>query len=542
MGSKRSSSGFGSAAPTTRKSAGTLAAVRPRGSMSFHKSIRHFQTLVMSFHGMVVMETVEEERVRALINTAVNDLQLAVFEWSVAQGLSRSQGNVHNRWTNEYAPPAAQKPQTLEGTAEPIDALRHITDMGYQAIYWLKDFAPHLEDPVIARQLRELLHQFSHNRSTLVISGHSITLPRDIAQEAVYFDLKLPEPDELYQAIAEVLKSLKGRVKVDIQPEGIQSLVQAMRGMTLQQARKVIAYAALDDGRLSPDDVKRVLERKAQVLHEESMLDYVPPEMNLAQLGGFTGLKQWLARARVGFSTQARAFNLPAPRGILIVGIQGCGKSLAAKTIAREWSMPLLKLDASRIYDKYIGESEKNFHRAVTLAETMAPAVLWIDEIEKSMGQSDSDGDSGVSRRLFGAFLTWLQEKSEQVFVVATANDLSRLPPEFLRKGRFDEIFFVDLPDEQERAAIIQIHLMRHKQDPRRFELPTLVQVTDGYSGAEIEQVIIAALYRAIHQKSPVDTALVVEEVQATVPLSISRREDLHRLRSLAQERFVSVR
>ena len=204
--------------------------------------------------------------------------------------------------------------------------------------------------------------------------------------------------------------------------------------------------------------------------------------------------------------------------------------------------MPLLKLDAGRLYDKFIGESEKNFRRAVTLAETMSPAILWIDEIEKSMGQSDSDADGGLSRRLFGYFLTWLQEKAGDVFVVATANDLSRIPPELLRKGRFDEIFFVDLPDETERAAILQIHLIRRRQDPRRFELAELVRATDGFSGAEIEQVIITSLYRAIYEKQPVNTELIIHEVKSTVPLSISRREDLHALRTVAQERFVSVK
>lgn len=510
--------------------------------MSFTQSVRHFQTLVLSFHGMVVIETVEEERVRSLLNTAVNDLQLAVFEWSVALGLTRAQGNVHNRWQNEYAPPSQTPQQGQAESLDPLEMLRYVSNVSYPAIYWLKDFACHLEDPTIARQLREVLNQFSQNRSTLVMTGHSITLPKDIAQDTVYFDLKLPEPDELYQAIVEVVRSLKGRIKLEVQPEDMNALVKAMRGMTLQQARKVITYAAFDDGRLSPDDVKRVLQRKIQVLHEEGLLDYIPAEMNPAQLGGFAGLKKWLARARVGFSPEARALNLPTPRGILIVGIQGCGKSLAAKTIAREWGMPLLKLDAGRLYDKYIGESEKNFHRAVTLAETMAPAVLWIDEIEKSMGQSDSDSDGGLSRRLFGSFLTWLQEKSEEVFVVATANDLSRIPPELLRKGRFDETFFVDLPDPQERVSILQIHLTRRKQDPRRFDLPTLVQVTEGYSGAEIEQAIIASLYRALYEKRALDTNLLVAEIQSTVPLSISRREDLHQLRATAQERFVSVR
>jgi len=510
--------------------------------MTLSNSVRLFQTLVMSFHAAIVIETVEEERVRALINESVNDLQMAVFEWSVAQGLSRSQGNLHNRWQNEYAPPGSQRAQALENTTEPLDVLKHIQDMSFQAIFWLKDLGPHLKDEVVTRQLREVVQQFSHNRSTLVLTGHTLTLPPDIAQEVVHFDLKLPEPDELYQAISEVVRSLKGRITVEIDPNGINALVQAMRGMTLQQARKVIAFAALDDGKLSPDDVKRVLQRKVQVLHEEGLLDYIPPQMNPAQLGGFDGLKRWLARARVGFSSQAKAFNLPTPRGILIVGIQGCGKSLAAKTIAREWQMPLLKLDAGKLYDKYIGESERNFRRAVTLAETMSPAILWIDEIEKSMGQSDSDTDGGLSRRLFGYFLTWLQEKSEDVFVVATANDLSRIPPELLRKGRFDEIFFVDLPDERERVAIFQIHLMRHKQDPRRFNLQELVQTSDGFSGAEIEQVIITAIYRAIHEKCPVSTEIIIDEIKATVPLSISRREDLHNLRVMAQERFVSVR
>jgi hypothetical protein len=510
--------------------------------MTFASSVRLFQTLVMSFHSAIVIETVEEERVRTLINTAINELQMAVFEWSVAQGLTRSQGNSQNRWTNEYAPPGAQKPQALEDTTEPVDALKHIADLQFQAIYWLKDLGPHLEDEVVRRQLREVIQQFAQNRSTLVITGQSLTLPPDIAQDVVYFDLKLPEPDELYRAISEVVRSLKGRISVEIKPDGIDELVQAMRGMTLQQARKVIAFAALDDGKLTADDVKRVLQRKVQVLHEDGLLDYVPPEMNPAQLGGFNGLKQWLQRARVGFGAQAKAFNLPTPRGILIVGIQGCGKSLAAKTIAREWQMPLLKLDAGRLYDKYVGESEKNFRRAVTLAETMSPAILWIDEIEKSMGQSDSDADGGLSRRLFGYFLTWLQEKSGDVFVVATANDLSRIPPELLRKGRFDETFFVDLPDETERAAILQIHLVRRKQDPRRFELTALVQATDGFSGAEIEQVVITSLYRAIHEQRPVDTELIINEVKSTVPLSISRREDLHSLRMMAQERFVSVK
>lgn len=510
--------------------------------MSFAASVRHFQTLVLSFHPVIVIETLEEERVQALINSACNDLQMAVFEWSIAQGLARSPGNLHNRWQNEYAPPGSQRPATIGKTQEPLDMLRHIQDMNFKALYWLKDFAEYLKEPDIARLFREVADQFSHNQSTLIITGDSITLPPSIAHDTVYFDLKLPEPDELYLALSETIRSLKGKVKVELAPEHMQGLVQAMQGMTLKQARKVMAYAALDDGKLSAEDIQSVLKRKAQVIHEDGLLDYFPPETNVAQLGGFEGLKRWLAYAKVGFTPQARAFNLPAPKGILIVGVQGCGKSLAAKTIAREWNLPLLKLEAGRLYDKYIGESDKNFRRAVTLAETMAPCILWMDEIEKSMGQSDSDADGGLSRRLFGYFLTWLQEKSQEIFVVATANDLSQIPPELLRKGRFDEIFFVDLPEPQERGAILQIHLNRYKQAPQRFDMAALVQATEGFSGAEIEQAIISSLYRAIYEQQPIDTPFLVAEIKRTIPLSVCRREDVQRLRALAQERFVSVK
>ena len=510
--------------------------------MSFKDSVQHFKTLVVSFHPVIVIETVEEERVQTLMQKVCADMQMPVFEWSIAQGLMRSPESPDNRWQNEYSPPGAKRGQALPKTAEPIDMLRHIQDMSFKAIFWLKDFTPHLKDSVVARQFREVAQQFSLNRSTIVISGSGTSLSPELAQDAVYFDIKLPEPEELYGAVSDVVRVLRGKVTVELTPEDIHALVKALQGMTLSQTRKVVSYAALHDGKLNADDVKRVLARKARVIHEEGLLDYFPSETNAAELGGFEGLKRWLTYARVGFTPQARKFNLPAPKGILIVGIQGCGKSLAAKTIARQWNLPLLKLDAGRLYDKYVGESDKNFRRAVVLAETMAPCILWMDEIEKSMGQSGSDADGGLSRRLFGYFLTWLQEKSQEIFVVATANDLSAIPPELLRKGRFDEIFFVDLPEADERENILKIHLSRRNQGLEAYDLPTLVAVTEGFSGAEIEQAIITAHYRALYENRPADTALVVEQVQRTVPLSVTRREDINRLRALAKERFVPAR
>ncbi|MCU1349515.1 MAG: putative ATPase, family, partial [Acidobacteria bacterium] len=258
---------------------------------------------------------------------------------------------------------------------------------------------------------------------------------------------------------------------------------------------------------------------KGEMIERGGILEFFPVEENTFEIGGFARLKSWLESARVGFSEEARALNLDAPKGVLLVGVQGCGKSLAAKFIAREWELPLLKLDAGRLYEKYVGESEKNFRRATAMAEAMAPVILWIDEIEKAFAQATSgDADGGLSQRLFGAFLTWLQEKKEGVFVVGAANDLTRLPPELLRKGRFDEIFFVDLPTRDDRKNILTIHLGLRKQDPAQFDLNRLADVTEGFSGAEIEQAVISSMYRALQRRTRPSTETILEAVQSTVP------------------------
>ncbi len=513
--------------------------------MALSNTVNDIQNLVMSFHPVIVIETVEEERVQTLLQTATQEMQMPLFEWSVATGLGRSPGGFENRWTNEYAPPGSTKPATLDETKEPLAVLQHIQEMTGKAIYWLKDFATHLEDATVARQLRELVQMFSHSRSALVLTGDAITLPREISHDVVYYDLKLPGQDELQKTVSEVVKALqiKNRVQVNLQAQDMHAMVQVLSGMTLKQARQAIAYAAIEDGKLTADDIERVLHRKVQIIREQGLLDYLPLEDNTLELGGFAGLKRWLAKSKVGFSAEAKAMHLSPPKGVLIVGIQGCGKSLAAKAIANEWKMPLLKLDAGRLYDKYVGESEKNFRQAILLAETMSPTVLWIDEIEKSIGASSGgDSDGGLSRRLFGSFLTWMQEKSQEVFVVATANDISQIPPELLRKGRFDEIFFVDLPDVQERGAILRIHLTKRNQRPQDLDMPALIAATEGFSGAEIEQAVIASLYRALYLQQPLATPLLIDEIKATIPLSVSRREALQELRAIAKERFVGVK
>ncbi|MGH7164638.1 MAG: AAA family ATPase [Nitrospiraceae bacterium] len=497
--------------------------------MSAPTSIHDIKTLVLSFHPLIVIETLEEDRVRALLLSVAAQLRLPLFEWSVTRGLTR-----------------AEEPQAMHRlTADPLALLQHLQGLRIQGMFLLKDFSRHLSDAAAARQFRELAAQFTQKRSTMVLTGETVELPHEIDHTAVRYHMSLPDRNELNEVVNHVLRSLGTKTPLPTQPgsQDREDLLRALQGMTLNQARQAVAYVTLKDGRLSSDDIHGVLDRKAQMIREGGLLEYYPSEDNRFQLGGFANLKAWLERSRVGFSQEARALNLTPPRGILIVGVPGCGKSLAAKVIARDWKLPLLKLDAGRLFDKFIGESEKNFRKAIALAESMAPVVFWIDEIEKGMVAAGSgEADAGLSRRLFGAFLTWLQEKRQEVFVVATANDLSVLPPELLRKGRFDEIFFVDLPNAEERDAILKIHLGLRKQEVGDFDLPKILAACEGFSGAEIEQAVVAALYRALASKRKLDSALLLEELGQTVPLSVSRREDIVRLQETARDRFVSVR
>lgn len=496
--------------------------------MSRTAAMHDIRTLLLSFYPMLVIETVEEERVQSLLGPIAASFRLPFFEWTVTRGLVRLPGR-----------------EPVVNTKTPLLLLQHLERLPEEGIFHLKDFTRHLTDATLTRLLREVAAVFAKKCSFMVLTEESVELPHEVEHLAAHYRLHLPDRDELRGVVDSVVRSLSGYhpIRFEIQASELDELVTALGGLTLNQARQAVAYCAIEDGRLSPEDIRLALDRKAQIIKDDGLLEYFPAEDNRYELAGFEGLKGWLARARTGFGPKAQELNLSSPRGILLLGIQGCGKSLAAKFVAREWKLPLLKLDAGRLYDKYIGESEKNLRRAIEMAESMAPAVLWVDEIEKGLAPSGSDeADSGLSRRIFGTFVTWLQERKKQVFVVATANDISRLPSELLRKRRFDEIFFVDLPTAEERPAIFRIHLNLRKQDPSAFDMDRLVAATEGFSGAEIEQAVVSGLYRALHRDEPLDTSALLHEIQATVPLSVSRREDLARLREMAEHRFVNVR
>ena len=494
--------------------------------MSQRQSVHDLRDLVRSFHSLIAVETGEEDRVLALVTEVAAELQLSLFEWSVTTGFRRGHG------------------LAVEGTTEALDALKHIAEMRGDAVYLMKDLAPHLSHAATARLLRELVQKMARSSSSIILTGDPIDLPRDIEGLAVRFRLPLPDEHERRGAVRAVVESMKARqpVFVDLSRDDAQQLVRALAGLTLDQTRRVVAQAIIEDGKLSTLDVERVIKSKAELIARGGVLELYPSGDDQSELGGFGSLKRWLEHARIGFTPEAKALNLHPPKGVLFVGVQGCGKSLAAKFIARRWRLPLLKLDAGRLYEKYVGESEKNFRRATAVAEAMAPVVLWIDEIEKAFASGTSaDADGGLSQRLFASFLTWLQEKKEGVFVIGAANDLTRLPPELLRKGRFDEIFFVDLPSRDERANILTIHLGRRKQDPAAFDVAELANATEGFSGAELEQAVIAALYRSLHAKQPMTTQSLLETVRSTVPLSVSRREDVQRLREFSKGRFTPV-
>lgn len=494
---------------------------------SINSTVHDFKVLINSCHPLVVIETSEEKRVHDLLTSTALQLNMDLEEWTSTYGIKNKQNTTK-----------------ILDTHNPSGLISYMMRRQGELIYLLKDFHPCLEELILIRSFRELIHKFSKTRSTIFLTGTKIKLPLEIGHSAIPYDLKIPSEKELKQLVRNVHHALemKHNVAYQLDQKGEALLLSALKGMTIDQARQAVSFAFLEGKALTDKDIPKVLEKKANLINEGGILEFVPASENHFQLGGFNRLKSWLDKIQVGFSEEARRVNLPLPKGILMVGVPGCGKSLAAKVVAKMWNFPLLKLDVGRLFDKYIGESEKNFRKCIKIAEALSPSVLWIDEIEKALPSGGkSDNDSGLSRRLFGAFLTWLQEKQKAVFVVATANKVHQIPPELLRKGRFDEIFFVDLPLKEARKEIFKIHFTQRNLIPENYEMDVLSEESEGMSGAEIEQSVLSSLYRGLHEKSGHSMKLILEELRQMIPLSESRKEFIDELRSQYKTRFIDV-
>jgi AAA+ superfamily predicted ATPase len=482
--------------------------------------------LVRSRHPIIHLQTMEEERAEQLVRDIAGELSLPLFSWSVTRGVVNL--------ANDEAIPRTQ---------QPADALAAIDGAGIEAIYLLKDLSRHVEDATVVRYLRDMAPRFTiDRRSLLLMASGPVDWPAGLDRWVATFRLRLPGRDQIDRLVRDCVTRLSREqgVRASITRQAYQQLINALRGLTGYEARLALNRALLDDKLLDESDVPRLMEAKRELIQRKGLLEFIPPEIPLDQIGGLARLKQWLEQRRSGFSDQGRDFGLTPPRGVFLLGVQGCGKSMACKAVGSAWGVPILRLDPGRLYSKYIGESEQRFAQACELAEAMSPCVLWIDEIEKafaSAGSSESDG--GLSRRIFGSLLGWLQDHPEGIFVAATANDIASLPPELMRKGRFDEIFFVDLPTPAEREEVFAIHLRRRERDPAGFDLPMLAAEADGFSGAEIEQAVLAALYAAFSNGGKLTTELLAEELRSTYPLSVTQAERIDQLRHWAMGRCV---
>jgi SpoVK/Ycf46/Vps4 family AAA+-type ATPase len=480
--------------------------------------------LVQAQYPLIYLVTSEEERAEQTIATiAQTKPQRRIFIWTVTHGIV------------EYGQP---RNVTQHNTVSPEAAVEWVIRQREPGIFVFKDLHPFVDSPAVTRWLRDAIASFKDTQKTIILMSPVQTIPIELEKEVAVLDYPLPDMAELNQVLSHQLD--QSRTTRRMTTETREKLLKAALGLTRDEAEKVYRKAQVTAGRLTEGEVDVVLSEKKQLIRRNGILEYIEEDETIDSVGGLEELKHWLKQRSNAFTERAREYGLPQPKGMLILGVPGCGKSLIAKTTSRLWSLPLLRLDMGRVYDgSMVGRSEANLRNALKTAESISPAILFIDEIDKafagSTGSADSDG--GTSSRIFGSFLTWMQEKSSPVFVMATANRVERLPGEFLRKGRFDELFFVDLPNAEERKEIFKIHLSKRRRDINRFDLDQLVTVCDGFSGAEIEQALVAAMYEAFAQDREFTQLDIIAAIKATLPLSKTMSEQVTALRDWARQR-----
>ena len=474
---------------------------------------------------LLVIVTAEEERAVKVLKEVCDQWNppRQCLSWDIVEGFCAVTGGKTNNCSSR----------------DPLTALDELQKTDENAVIILKDFHEFWKNPAVKRKLRNLSQKFRYSRRTMAIITPSLKVPDEIRDETVIIHFPPPSAKELEDEL-ETLTRGSG-VPISLTPLGREKLIQAALGMSANQARRSFAKAIVRHGRLDDRDIDDVVAEKKDILSQSEALEFYSATETPENVGGLAMLKEWLRLRERAFSREAREYGLPSPKGIALIGIPGTGKSLTAKMIAGLWRLPLLRLDVGALFGSFVGESEERTRRALSLAETISPCILWIDEMEKAF--SFGNGDSGTSQRVFASILTWMQDKTAPCFVVATANDIAALPPELLRKGRFDEIFFLDLPGFDERREIFSVHLKKRKCLPEEFDLDSLARSSVGYVGAEIEQTVIDAMYRAFNQDMrKITTEDILSALRAQVPLSVSQREVVDNLRTwLSEGRAVSA-
>ncbi len=489
------------------------------------------EILIRARYPILYVVSWEEARVERLLRGIAAQRNKQLLCWSVTAGL--------------YKSGAVQAGGRPKGLADPVEALDAVIEHKEPAVYLFKDFHPFMRardsNVAVIRKLREVARALSDSYKTLVVSAPVLDLAPELEKDVTVVDFPLPgarDLDELLQRICTDV-STNTKLRITLTERDREQLIQAALGLTLQEAENVFAKTIVNDGRLSAEDVSVVFSEKQQIIRKSGLLEYYESATAMQDVGGLDQLKDWLKKRALAFSDRARQFGLPAPKGVLLVGVQGCGKSLCAKAVSRMWRMPLLRFDMGRMFASLVGSSEENIRRAISVAESIAPVVLWADEIDKAFAgsQGSANTDGGTTARVMSTFLTWLSEKQSPVFVMATANNITQLPPELLRKGRLDEIFFVDLPNATEREQVFEIHLRKRGRDPAGFGLPELSRAAEGFSGAEIEEAVISALYDVFYLNKELETADVLQSIRQTVPLSRTMAEGISALRGWAEGR-----
>ena len=475
-----------------------------------------FTLLLRSRYPLIYIPTGEEERLEKVIIQAAQGLgDRPVYIWDFVDG-----------YQNNLNDPGF-------GKRNPLQALEFVEKFPANSpvIFILRDFQRFLEDISIARKLRNLARSLKSQPKNIVIIAPSISIPSELSEVLTVLEFPLPTGVEIRQEVQNLLLAMGQKLGEQV----VDELVRSAQGLSMERIRRVMARAIAAHGEIQPEDVELMLEEKRQTIRQTQILDYYPAREQISDIGGLDNLKDWLLRRGGAFTEKARQYGIPHPRGLLLVGIQGTGKSLTAKAIAHHWHLPLLRLDVGRLFGGLVGESESRTRQMIQLAEALAPCILWIDEIDKAFSGLDNRGDGGTTNRVFGTFINWLAEKKSPVFVVATANNIQALPPEMLRKGRFDEIFFVGLPNQEERQAIFSLHLQRLRpHNLKSYEIDRLAYETPDFSGAEIEQTIIEAMHLGFSQNRDFTTDDVLEAASQIIPLARTAQEQIQLLQNWA--------